>query len=57
VPTRGKPRCITLIFENHFVHIYIYMLCIYVSGVVMKTTCINTLPMSPTSTGSCSCYA
>ena len=31
-PAQGKPRCITLIFDNH--RIYIYMMCIYVIGIL-----------------------
>jgi hypothetical protein len=31
VPAQGKPRCITLILQ---VTIYIYLLCIYVAGVL-----------------------
>ena len=33
-PTQGKPRCITLILNNHW--IYIYMMCIYVIGFILK---------------------
>ena len=33
-PTQGKPRCITLILNNHW--IYIYVICIYVIGILWK---------------------
>ena len=48
MPTQGKPRCITLILYNHWKYIYDvhlrYML-------IIKTTCIDNLPMSLTSLG------
>ena len=28
-PAQGKPRCITLIFYNHWIYIYIYMWCAF----------------------------
>ena len=31
-PAQGKPRCITLILNNH----WIYMMCIYVIGILWK---------------------
>ena len=31
-PTQGKPRCITLILNDH----WIYMICIYVTGILWK---------------------
>jgi hypothetical protein len=34
---QGKPRCITLIL---LINVFIYLLCIYVVGNVMETTCI-----------------
>ena len=36
-PAQGKPRCITLILNDH----WIYMMYIYVTGIFMETTCIN----------------
>ena len=39
-PAQGKPRCITLIFMITE-YIYIYMICIYVTDILWKTTCIN----------------
>ena len=33
-PTQVKPRCITLILNNHW--IYIYVVCIYVIGILWK---------------------
>ena len=38
-PAQGKPRCITLIFYNHL--IYIYVMCIYVTGIFIEITCID----------------
>ena len=35
-PTQGKPRYITLILNNHWIYIYIYMMCIYVTGILWK---------------------
>ena len=35
-PSQDKPRCITLILNNHWKYIYIYMMCIYVIGFIMK---------------------
>ena len=37
-PTQGKPRCITPIL---IITEYIYVMCIYVTGNFMKTTCID----------------
>ena len=35
LPAQGKPRCITFIFEwSH--DIYIYVICIYVTGILWK---------------------
>ena len=31
-PAQGKPRCITLILNDH----WIYMMCIYVTGILWK---------------------
>ena len=31
-PAQGKPRCITLILNNH----WLYMMCIYVTGILWK---------------------
>ena len=31
-PAQGKPRCITPIFNDH----WIYMMCIYVTGILWK---------------------
>jgi hypothetical protein len=36
-PVQGKSRCITLIL---LITVFIYLLCIYVAGNVMETTCI-----------------
>ena len=33
-PAQGKPRCITLILNNHY--IYIYVMCIYITGILWK---------------------
>ena len=33
-PAQGKPRCITLILNNHW--IYIYVMCIYIIGFILK---------------------
>ena len=33
-PAQGKPWCITLILNNHW--IYIYVICIYVTGLLLK---------------------
>ena len=33
-PAQDKPRCITLILNNHW--IYIYVMCIYVTGLLLK---------------------
>ena len=35
-PAQGKPRCITPIFDDHGIYIYIYMLCIYVTDILWK---------------------
>ena len=32
LPAQGKPRCITLILNDHW--IYIYMMCIYITGIL-----------------------
>ena len=53
-PAQGKPRCITFIFYNHC----FYMLCAF----TLQECYVNHMhryncPMSPTSTGSSSCYA
>jgi uncharacterized membrane protein (DUF106 family) len=50
---QGKPRCIILIL---LITVFIYLLCIYVAGNVMETTCIYICvyihtPTSLTSTG------
>jgi hypothetical protein len=37
LPAQGKPRCITFII---LITIFIYLLCIYVAGNFIKTTCI-----------------
>ena len=34
LPAQGKPRCITLILNDHW--IYIYMMSIYVTGFILK---------------------
>ena len=39
-PVQGKPRCITLIFDNHYMYICEVM-CIYITGILWKTTCID----------------
>ena len=46
-PAQGKPRCITLILNDH----WIYMMCIYVAGILWKLHAQIYLPMSPTSIG------
>ena len=33
-PAQGKPQCITLILNDHY--IYIYVICIYVIGFILK---------------------
>ena len=33
-PTQGKPRCITLILNDHW--IYMCVMCIYVTGFILK---------------------
>ena len=33
-PAQGKPRCITLTLNDHW--IYIYVMCIYVTGFILK---------------------
>ena len=47
-PAQGKPRCITLILNNHWIYICDVHLCY---RHFMETTCIDNLPMSPTSIG------
>ena len=34
VPAQGKPQCITLILNKHW--IYISMMCIYITGILWK---------------------
>ena len=46
-PAQGKPRCITPIFNDH----WIYMMCIYITGILWKLHAEIYLPMSPTSIG------
>ena len=48
LPSQGKPRCITLILNNHWIYICDVHLC-YMH--FMETTCIENLPMSSTSIG------
>ena len=57
-PAQGKPLCITLILNSHWIYIYIYIcVCVCVCDMYlhymyfMETTCIDKLPMSPTSIG------
>ena len=33
-PAQGKPQCITLILNDHW--IYIYVICIYITGFILK---------------------
>ena len=47
-PTQGKPRCITLILNYHWIYICDVHLCYMI---YIETTCIDNLPMSPTSIG------
>ena len=47
-PAQGKPRCIALIFERS---LDIYMICIYVIGILWKLHAYIYLPLSPTSIG------
>ena len=35
-PAQGKPRCITHILWSLNIYIYIYMMCIYVTGILWK---------------------
>ena len=35
-PAQGKPRCITLILNNHWIYIYVCVLCIYVTRFILK---------------------
>ena len=35
-PAQGKPRCITLILNDRWIYIYIYVMCIYVIGFILK---------------------
>ena len=47
-PAQGKPRCITLILNNH----WIYICDVHLHyRIYIETTCIDNLPMSPTSIG------
>ena len=47
-PAQGKPRRITLILNNHWVYISdVHLRYMH----FMETTCIDNLPMSPTSIG------
>ena len=47
-PAQGKPRCITLILNDHWIYIcVVHLRC----RIYIKTTCIDNLPMSPTSIG------
>ena len=55
-PAQGKPRCITLILNYHWIYIYICDVHLRYR-IYIETICIDNLPMSPTSTGASSCYA
>ena len=35
-PAQGKPRCITLILNNHRIYIYMCVMCIYVIRSILK---------------------
>ena len=55
-PAQGKPRCITLILNKHWISIYlwcVFMLQTFYGNHLHKYIC----PMSPSSTGASSCYA
>ena len=55
-PTQGKPRCITLIFDNHWIYIYIwcaFTLQEFYENHMHRYTCSKSL----TSAGSSSYYA
>ena len=39
-PAQGKPRCITLILNNHWIYIYIYDVHLRYR-IYIKTTCID----------------
>ena len=47
-PTQGKPLCITLISNDHWIYICDVHLCY---RIYIETTCKDNLPMSPTSIG------
>ena len=47
-PARGKPRCITLILNNQWIYICDVHLCY---RIYIETTCMDNLPMSPTTIG------
>ena len=49
-PARGKPRCITLILNNHWIYTYICDVHLRYR-IYIETTCIDNLLMSPTSIG------
>ena len=53
-PAQGKPRCITPYF---LYSLYIYVMCIYLTGILWKPHAYIYQPMSPTSIGSSSYYA
>ena len=48
LPAQGKPQCITLILNNHWIYISDVHLCY---RIYIETTYIDNLPMSPTSIG------
>ena len=47
-PAQGKPRCITLILNDHWIYIYDVHLRY---RIYIETICIDNLPMNPTSIG------
>jgi len=53
-PAQGKPRCITLILQ---IIIYIEVVHLRCRSFMISTCIYIYLPMSLTSTGSCSCFA
>jgi uncharacterized membrane protein len=53
-PAQGKPRCITLILQ---IVIYINVVHLSYRNFMIPTCIYLYLPMSLTSTGSCSCFA
>jgi hypothetical protein len=53
-PAQGKPRCITLILQ---IVIYINVVHLRYRNFMIPTCIYLYLPMSLTSTGSCSCFA